>query len=319
VSVPAALGDLGRWVYWHPFRRLVMITPPGLVYPFGRLGAGLLGSLARGRRRSLEEVLPLVCAGGDRRRREQIVRAAFVMLCQTELEVLLYPALNPARIAGLVACQGLEILDEALGRGRGAMLMFAHFGANQMIMPALGYRGYTMCQLSAPPTVWAELLPGKKFSALGKEALEIRWRHEQSLPVRHINVFGSLKEAFRCLGRNEILGVAVDGGGGKTRVAVDFLGRQALFSTGAMELAQRTQCAVLPAFILRARTGRHTLVIEPPLAIDRPADPDAVRRHLARFVQRLEHYVLRYPDHYLSFLALRNEMAKRGDTPFFLP
>lgn len=314
----SALGELGRWVYWYPFRHLLRRSPPGLAYAVGRLGAALLGSLARGRRGSLEEVLPLVCDSGDRHRREQIVRAAFVMLCQTELEVLLYPALNPALVETLVALRGREHLDEALARGQGAMLMFAHFGANQMIMPALGYRGYAMCQLSAPPTVWAELLPGKKFSPLGKKALEIRWRHEQSLPVKHINVFGSLKEAFRCLGRNEILGVAVDGGGGKARAAVDFLGKRALFSTGAVELALRTGCTVLPAFMLRDRTGRHTLLIEPPLLIERGADPDGMSRNLGLFVRRLENYVLKYPDHYLNFLALRNEMAKRGDTPFFL-
>ena len=310
--------DIGLWLYWYPFRHLIMRLPPGAAYPLGRLAGRLLYALAGGRRRRLEEALPLVSATDDPRRRREIVRSAFILLCQTELEVLRYPRLNPATMATLVACRGLDLLDAALAGGKGVLLMFAHFGANQMIMPALGHRGYRMCQLSAPPTVWANLLPGKQFSALGKKALEIRWRHEQSLPVKHINVFGSLKEAFRCLERNEILGVAVDGGGGKTRVAVDFLGRTALLSTGAMEIAQRVGCPVLPAFMIRDSRGRQTLIVEPPLALDAGGGQEAARRNLARFMERFEPYVVQYPEHYLNFVGLRQFMAERGDTPLFL-
>ena len=310
--------DLGLWLYWHPFRHLIMRLPPRAVYPLGRLAGKVLYALAGGRRRRLEQALPLVSATDDPRRRRQIVRSAFILLCQSELEVLLYPRLNPAAMETLVACRGLDRLDEALAGGKGALLLFAHFGANQMIMPALGHRGYRMCQLSAPPTVWAQILPGKRFSALGKKALEIRWRHEQSLPVKHINVFGSLKEAFRCLERNEILGVAVDGGGGKTRAAADFLGRKALFSTGALEIAQRVGCPVLPAFMVRDSRGLQTLTIEPPLAVDAGGGQDAVRRSLARFTERFEPYVVQYPEHYLNFVGLRQFMAERGDTPLFL-
>lgn len=310
--------DLGLWLYWHPFRHLIMRLPLGAVYPLGRVAGRLLHALAGGRRERLEEALPLISATDDPRRARQIVRSAFILLCQTELEVLLYPRLNPAAIETLVSCQGLAHLDEALAGGKGVLLMFAHFGANQMIMPALGYRGYRMCQLSAPPTVWAQVLPDKKFSAIARQALEIRWRQEQSLPVKHINVFGTLKEAFKCLGRNEILGVAVDGGGGKTRVAVGFLGKKALLSTGAMEIAQRIRCPVLPAIMLRDSRGRQTLIIEPPLALDDGGDQDAVRRNLALFTERFEPYVLRYPDHYLNYVALRQLMEKRGDTPFFV-
>jgi len=143
--------------------------------------------------------------------------------------------------------------------------------------------------------------------------------NEKSLPVKHINVFGSLKEAFACLKRNEILGVAIDGGGGKTRVALPFLGRKALFSTGAMEIALRTGCPVHPTFIVRSRAGPQTLIIEPAFDCGRPGAPDSVRRAMSVFIERLEEYVYNHPDHYVNFLALRHYMALHGDTPFFVP
>ncbi len=83
-----------------------------------------------------------------------------------------------------------------------------------MVMPAIGYYGYPMGQLSAPATVWTDVMPNRRFSAMEMRAMHIRWKQELSLPVEHINIFGSLKRAFVCLKKNHVLGVAIDGGWG---------------------------------------------------------------------------------------------------------
>lgn len=316
-TIRGAAKNVFLWVYWHPFRFFVQKMPARWVYSM----AGLLGSAlfiaARGRRRALEEEYSRFTGrGGDGEKTRKAVRDAFTANAVKDIEVLVYPALNRGNIADFVECEGLENLDAALGRGKGAMLVFAHFGSNQMIMPAIGYRGFKMSQVSAPPTVWEEKLPGKK-GAMWKRGLEIRWRHEQSLPVTHINVFGTMKEVFLCLRRNEVLGIAMDGGGGKKRVEADFLGARAFFSTGAMEIAERTRCAVLPAFIVREGGGGHRLIIEPPMAVE--TDEGFVERLTAAFVKRLDEYVRRHPGHYLGFLVFRRFMEAHGDAPFFKP
>lgn len=313
--IGSAVKNVLLWVYWHPFRLFVREMPARYVY----LLAGLLGSalclMARGRRRALEEEYSrFMDCGTAGEKTRKAVRDAFTVNAVRDIEVLTYPALNKGNIADFVECEGLENLDAALGRGKGAMLVFAHFGSNQMIMPAIGYRGFKMSQVSAPPTVWEEKFPGKK-GAMWKRGLEIRWRHEQSLPVTHINVFGGMKEVFLCLKRNEVLGIAMDGGGGKKKVEADFLGGRAFFSTGAMEIAERTRCAVLPAFIVREGGGGHMLIIEPPMAME--TEEGFVERMTAAFVKRLEEYVRRYPGHYLGFLAFRRFMEAHGDAPFF--
>ena len=247
-----------------------------------------------------------------------IIRDALKLFCQNELEMFLYAKLNSSLIKNMVVCEGLSYINESLKQGKGVMLLFAHFGANQMIMPAIGYRGYKMSQMSAPPTVWVEKLHDKKFSPMGKRALDIRWEQELSLPVTHINIFSSLKEVFACLKRNEILGIAIDGGGGKSRVAVNFLGGKALFSTGAIEIAMRTGCVVLPIFMIKGRDGRHRMIIETPLEIIKERHEDAVEKNVTVFVKRLEEYVVRYPCHYLNFLALRSFMEGVDGLPFLI-
>lgn len=312
--------DILQWIYWYPFRLFIQMVPFKYLYRMGRIfGIILFHFFTRKRRLFGEELNKIFCGHLDRSTLNKIVKNTFINVFQTELEVLLFSKLNEKNIISLVECSGLKHLGAALSKGKGVMLLFAHFGANQMIMPAIGYRGYEMSQISASPMVWIEKLPSKIFSNMGKKALGLRWKQELSLPVKHINVFGSLKDAFLCLKRNEILGIAIDGGGGKDRIDIDFLGRKALFSTGAIEIAMRTRCTVLPTFMVRDKKGYNKMIIEPPLKLIKGENEiDTIQKNLAYFVELLEWYVLKYPYNYLNFLALRQFMSEQGDIPFFI-
>ena len=312
--------DILQWIYWYPFRLFIQMIPFNYLYRMGRIFAIILFHFFASKKRLFgEELNRMFCGRLDRPTSNKIVKEAFIDVFQKELEVLLFSKLNAKNILSFVESLGLEHLDAALSKGKGVMLLFAHFGANQMIMPAIGYRGYKMSQISAPPMVWIEKLPTKKFSNMGKKALELRWKQELSLPVKHINVFSSLKDAFLCLKRNEILGIAIDGGGGKDRIDMDFLGRKALFSTGAIEIAMRTGCTVLPTFMIRDKKGYNKMIIEPPLKLIKGEnETDTNQKNLAYFVELLERYVLKHPYNYLSFLALRQFMSEHGDIPFFV-
>lgn len=310
--------DIFKWLYYFPFRLLVRNIPFGWTYLLGKYAGMIFYYAASSKRRALEAELERISgrSGADR---TFIIKKTFINKVRTEFESLFYPDLNKGNIGRLVECEGLSNLDTALKKGKGAMLLFGHFGANQMVMPAIGYRGYSMCQMSAPPTVWEDKMPDRKFSRISRRGLEIRWKNELSLPVKHINVFGSVKEAFMCLKRNEVLGIAMDGGGGKKHVTTDFCGRKALFATGAIEIAMKTDCAVLPAFVIRRPNGTNLLIIEPEM----PIRPDgksqaAIEENISFFAKRLEEYVYKYPCHYIDFLALRSFTERNGESPFIL-
>ncbi len=313
------LKDVFIWFYWYPFRVLVQMLPLKAVYFIGDIGGVFLYGISKKRRELLRRVIPLVIKDDkpDPRIFKTVAKRALRLFCKNEMELFLYPKLNSSGIKNMIRLEGSNYLEHALKKGKGVMLFFAHFGANQMVMPSIGYRGYKMNQMSAPSTVWKEKLPNKKFTRMSEKGLELRWTFELSLPVKHINIFGSMKKAFMCLKRNEVLGIAMDGGGGSKRVPVDFLGKKALFSTGAIEIAMRTGCGVLPTFIVRGKGGRQTMIIEPPLSIMTGCD-NAVEFNTSAFVKRLEEYIYRYPCHYLNFLALRTFMEEQGDSPFFV-
>ncbi|MBF0518120.1 MAG: lysophospholipid acyltransferase family protein [Nitrospirae bacterium] len=308
--------DIFRFIYYYPFRYLVGLLPftfsYSLIKALGSIGFNIDKKKEFAYSKELQRLFPNKKAEEIR----YLAKETLLNFLQNEIETLMFPKINKDNIDWFIKYDGLDNLDEALKQQRGVILLFAHFGANQMVMPAIGYKGYKMSQLGAPATVWTEK---ENVSYIKKKNMEIKWRHEQTLPVTHINVFGSLKEAFLCLKRNEILGVAIDGGGGKEWVEVEFFGKKALYSTGAIDIAHRTGAVILPVFMVRGQDSRHKMIIESPLVCPEGADKtETITNYTAAFVSRLQSYVARYPWHYIYYLAWRSKIALNGDdVPYF--
>lgn len=313
--------DLLFWLLWGPARWMLLRLPLPVSLAVGRALGSLLCRLPTGARAAMERAARLVFGpDAPRPATRAAARRGLRNLVLTETEALLFPRLGPDNLSLCLQSVGLDRLDAALAQGRGALLLVAHFGANQMVMAAVGHSGRKLCQISAPALALDEKMPGRR-SALFRAALRKRWEHEQALPVRHVNVFGPLTRALECLLRGGLLSVAVDGGHGENHITAPFLGRTARFNAGALELAAHARCPVLPVFVIRGGDGRNTMVVEPPLPSPDPALPRkaAAEAMLRAYVPLLERRVRQHPCHYLRFLAFRELMAATGEKPFFTP
>jgi KDO2-lipid IV(A) lauroyltransferase len=303
--------DLAGLGLYYPGQKALNLLPRAALDGLARLGGGAV------RRMGAEEMrdeLRRSFAGRPLPRSEDaILKDAFRLTMYNELEVLRYPYLSPRTIPEVCEIVGQEHLDRARLKGKGAIILIGHFGANQMIMPALGHVGYTMSQLSAPPPVWAEILKETRTTPLWKKTLERRWELEQLLPVQHINVFRFLRPAFDCLRRNEVLGLAFDGGGGQKWETVDFLGRRSNFSVQPVQIWKKTGAALLPTYVLRLPgERRHRVVIGEELPWQ--GSPQASLQAIARV---FEQWVWQWPEHYLHFLQMRRRVRGTDVFPMF--
>jgi KDO2-lipid IV(A) lauroyltransferase len=253
------------------------------------------------------------------RAEDAIIRDAYRQAMFNEIEVLRYPHLNPETIDSTCVIEGREHLDAALEKGKGAIALIGHFGANQMIMPALGHKGYPMSQLSAPPPVWADILRETRTTPLWEKVLERRWELEQRLPVQHINVFKFLRPAFTCLKENQVLGLAFDGGGGKTWTQVQMMSRTANISTQPIQLWRKTGAVLLPTVVVReVGEHRHRIVIGSPLDWQPVKDRrEETRINMQAFVDRFSAWVEKHPEHYLQFMLMRRRVRGTDVRPFF--
>ena len=311
--------DLGGLGLYYPGQALVSRAPRGWLHAVAAAGGDAVRLLSENGREGREELQKLFGTAPMPAPIEQVLRDGYRASMFNEIEVLRYPHLNPQTIADVCEIEGREHLDAALARGRGAIVLIGHFGANQMIMPALGHSGYPMNQLSAPPPVWADILRETRTTPLWEKVLARRWALEQRLPVQHINVFRFLRPAFDCLRDNQVLGLAFDGGGGTHGTQVQFMARRANLSIQPIQLWKKTGAALLPTVVVR-RPGdaRHRIVIEPELEWQPHRDRQVeVQQNMQAFVDRFAAWVARLPDHYLQFLLIRRRVRGTDVRPFF--
>ncbi|MCB9777511.1 MAG: lysophospholipid acyltransferase family protein [Alphaproteobacteria bacterium] len=312
--------DLGGLSLYYPGQKLVSRSPRRWLHPVGAVGGDFVRLLAADGREMREELRLLFRDRPLPTDEATIIRDTYREAMFNEVEVLRYPDLNPDTIDDTCVIEGREHLDAALARGRGAIVLIGHFGANQMIMPALGHKGYPMNQLSAPPPVWADILRETRTTPLWEKVLARRWQLEQRLPVQHINVFKFLRPAFDCLRDNQVLGLAFDGGGGQKWTQVRLLERDAFVSIQPAQLWKKTGAALLPTVVVRRPGERlHRVIIEPALDWQPvPGDRDEeIRRNMQAFVDRFSAWVGRYPDHYLQFMLHRRRVRATDIRPFF--
>jgi phosphatidylinositol dimannoside acyltransferase len=282
-----AAKDLGRLFFWYPFRWLVLAMPPQAIPLAGAL-MGRLDLLLSGRGRTTRMSRNIATALNlDESAARRVLLANLANHAMNMLEFLRYPRMDAARCARAVDWEGREHLDAALAQGRGVVLCTAHFGAKQLLQVALGHAGYAVNQINYH-------LPESNLS-WAQARVSQRWRRriEESIPCRFISAGAFMRDAFRCLRRNELLIVAADGAG--IRELMDdsfqprrFLGRAMRFPTNYVSLAARTGAALLPVFAVRDGR-RHRLVFHPPLAAE---GEQAVRDYVAL----LENHVRRRPD-----------------------
>ncbi len=312
--------DLRRWWYWYPWRRLVQALPHPARLQTARLLGLLYYSVSPGWRSLTEAELQVSFQGRPAPQpwpRLSLWGAQQYYTAQVEL--FSYPCLTTRDMEEYFPVQGRHHLEAALKNGRGAMILLSHLGANQMIMPALGFRGYSLHQISRPAHVDNDEYQGRYLSPMFRKIIDLQRAYEESLPVRHIDVTRGLRQVFRQLKANQIVAVAGDGRYGTEWTPHSFLGRPATFSPGPWLIAHRTGAPLLPTFVLRPQHDfRYRVIIEPPVDLPYGADAETfLKAGLDAYVPRLETYFYQYPWQYVPFLYLARRYTLNRENQFF--
>jgi KDO2-lipid IV(A) lauroyltransferase len=283
------LKDLCRLIFWYPFRWFVLLLPFAVAYRVGGV-IGYIDYYLSGRKR-VKKICTNISEGlGINGEEAEKVAIEYLRnYSRNMLELMKYPQLNRERLASLVHYEGIEYLNTALEKGKGVILLTAHFGAKQFMQVALGLDGYPLHQINFH-------MSSEELSYVQKQISQRqRINIEKRLPLTFIPAKGFMRPAFECLKKNEILIVAGDGIGLKRHMDMsylpfDFLGKKMLFPVNAADLAKRTGASIIPILVIREGAG-HKIVFEPPLN-DCSGKP---HEWVKKYVLLLEKYVRRYP------------------------
>jgi KDO2-lipid IV(A) lauroyltransferase len=261
--------------------------PLGMAYWLGaRLGDLFYLMLTSRRRIALNNLA--IAFGTDKTATEryQIARATFRHLGQHLVDFSHLPQLTPQRFTALCHIEGLEHVETLLQRGRGLLIISAHFGSWELA-PAVA-----LC-LNTPLHVIVRPLDSPALQRLA----EI---YRQCCGYHAIARHAALAEGLKVLRRGEIVAVLMDQSSLRHEsVQVEFFGTNAYTSRGPALLALRTGCPVISCFLICTGQGRHRLVLSREIPVRRTGDlqQDIVENTRA-FTHVIESYVRRYPDHW---------------------
>lgn len=280
--------SISRYLGWLGllFSSLIIKFVPGWgLYGFARNIAGLGYLIARKQRKIAQDTLNIAFGKEKSRRQlEQIVRDCFTFMAKSGLE-LMFLMDRPELLKKRVEFVGKASLDNALSKGKGVILVSAHFGNFPLMLAKLALSGYkTSGIMRYMRDARAEKIFMQKRTQLG-----IKTIYSQPRGV-------CVEETIKALRNNELVFIPLDQNFGTGGVFVDFFGRKAATATGPVVLAMRTKATILPCFIIRQNDDSHKIIFEEPLILEEAGtSEETIVKNIQRLTNIIEAYIRKYP------------------------
>ena len=222
-------------------------TSPAGVRAIGRaLGDACWRGMPRYRKVAMANLRRAYGHEWDETRIESCARASFRHTGMTLAEFFLRePRITAEEIDREVRFEGQEHYDAAFARGKGSLLVTAHYGNWEMMGPRLARAGYQVNAISRTAD----------DPALERMIESIRTRSGlKQIPRRQ-----AAREGLGALRRNEILAILLDQNTLEGGVFVPFFGYPASTATGPAVFSLKTGAAIVPTFCIREPDGSHTM------------------------------------------------------------
>jgi KDO2-lipid IV(A) lauroyltransferase len=276
-----------EWILVVVLGKVFALLPASAAYRLGE-GVGRLAYHLDRRHRTitvenLAQAFPGKCAPGEI---EALAHAVFENLGRTAVDVARSDRLLRKCKLGAFHIDGRERLQEAGRRGKGVLVITAHFGPWELL-PLVPTLCYGQSHMVARPldNPWLDDL----FTAMRER--------EGSRIIRKRAAVQAILQVLR---RGETVGVLIDQHiSEREGVVVPFFARPASTAYAPALIAMRSGAAVFPVVILREGRGRYRVLIADEVPVRRSRDFKAdLVENTARFTAAIEGFIRKYPDHW---------------------
>ena len=280
--------DIGRILFWYPLRWIIQASPNSLIYFIAQQLGRVDFFLSKSER--IDKMAGNISSalGVSERAARKIVRENLTMNICNNLELMTYPRITRDKVDDIAVFENLDLLDRALEKEKGVVMLTAHLGTKQLLQITLGVCGYPVNQIHYH-------MGREELTFIQKNvAQRQRKKIESKIPIRFIPAKSFMRPVIQCLRDNQILLMAGDGIGLKDHMDNSYLpfeifGKSMRFPVGPATVALKTGASLLPAFAIRQKKG-HKIVFLPPLTVTKD-----INEVTAAFVNCLEGYIRQYP------------------------
>ncbi|MDD4953996.1 MAG: ELM1/GtrOC1 family putative glycosyltransferase [Candidatus Omnitrophica bacterium] len=215
----------------------------------------------------------------------RVARGFYRAFGQNFLEMFLLPDIDDKYIKKYVTIEGLENVTEARKRGKGVIFVSLHEGSWEL-------SNAISASLGIPLVLFVR---DQGFPRLNEILNSLRLKKG----LKIIQKDGQGRELIEELKNHQSIGITVDQGG-RAGTKVEFFGRSASMSTGAIKLAMKYDAAIVPVFYTRVKGPYIRAIASPVLQLRRSGDLKAdIKDNLQRLIAILEGYLREYPTEYL--------------------
>jgi KDO2-lipid IV(A) lauroyltransferase len=250
---------------------------------------GALGRIAYaawGRRRRIAQANLRFCfpdAGDDWI--DDVARKSFANFGRAMIDYMRLPRLNARNVEKYHKLVNAASFDEALARGKGAILFTGHFGSWEQTGAAVCLRGYSI-----------SFLVGEQHNKYVDNLMN-KLRADAGIGIIHMGA--AAKGVFRALRGNGMVALLSDQDAGAEGAEVTFFGRRASTPKGPAAFVAKTGAAICAGFTIRDSNSHNTLIMEDAVVPEITGDLEADIAALTQaYTDVLEKYCREYPDHY---------------------
>ena len=227
-------------------------------------------------------VMHVMGAESDDAEVRRVVRGVLRNASKNYLDLIRIPRMKPQQIKRQVTPHGVHHLVDALARGKGVMLVTAHFGSFDMAVQLLAVH-------SVRTTIPVEALEPERLldhvvSLRKNKGLNI-------IPAKS----GALQALIKALRNGEIVLIACDRDITGEAPKALFFGEETRLPDMAVRIALRTGAAIIPVFNLRRDGGRYDVYVEPPIEVESNGNAN-VAEHMNQVIRIMEKYIKSCPE-----------------------
>jgi len=213
----------------------------------------------------------------------RLARRNFIFLASILFDIGWLVRVKKKDARPLFTIRGFDHLKAARKKGKGVLILTAHFGNWELLIMAADLIGMPMSAVYRP----------LDFKPLNRFFVELRGRFGAKMFPKA----GASLGILRSLRKNELVGILLDQNANlRTGVFVDFFGKQACTNKGLSMLARSTGAPVIPAFLVK-HGGRFHVEFGPEIPTSRTGNLNAdILTDTRNYNHVLESIIRKYPE-----------------------
>jgi KDO2-lipid IV(A) lauroyltransferase len=226
--------------------------------------------------------------GKNDKRTRRVAREVLRNFGKYLVEFLRFSRMGDDYIEKHVQIEGVDNLRDALKSKKGAVLFSAHLGNWEWGGSLVANLGFPISAIA-----WAHKDKRVNDFFVSQRALG---------GMGSIPLGGSIRRSIKLLAKNETIAILPDRDFSNNSVRVEFFGKQALAPVGIGLLALKTNCPLVPVFVIRQKDDTHRFIIEKALEYRITKDKETdIKNIVSKAINTIERYVKEYPEQWFMF------------------